>query len=470
MKYDDAEYLFLNFETERANDDAGTHIGMYLGWAILRGLGGEPFSAPEAASHIQRLKAREITGAEVLWDRCDGKLTDDDFNAVGNAFTAAYYENFFTRDYERVFQRDIEDTGHPTDDFCSVPDTWANFERMAAVLDQRFAQWQKSPPQPAAPVAAASAASAATKPALELEPMDNPAEAQGRPSLDELQQRAKAGDREAWFELGAEYITGERVAQDVAMAAKAFQHAAKLGQVDAQFNLGVCYQNGDGMPKSASQALHWFSQAAEGGHPEGLYMLGMAYRNGAGVPQDLGASNALLLLGRAKGSANAARAGIMAGSGGYVDLLEQISQPGKLLSTLAARRGANAGSGGTASSFAPASNGSTARTTAPPPRRVPVVQPGNAPDTASVDALAVLATAIGASAVFVLLLMAGSVSGPPFKYTAVVFAAFGAFGTWRLSTAMNHGPLRRLMLTLCAGVPVAGSFLCMLMLKWRWLG
>ncbi len=146
MKYDDAEYLFLNFETERDNDDAGTHIGMYLAWAILRGLGGEHFSAPEAASHIQRLKAREITGAEVLWDRCDGKLTDDDFNAVGNAFTAAYYEKFFTRDYERVFQRDFVDTGHAVDDLCSVPDTWANFERMAHVLDQRFAQWQKSRP------------------------------------------------------------------------------------------------------------------------------------------------------------------------------------------------------------------------------------------------------------------------------------------------------------------------------------
>ncbi len=466
MKYDDAEYLFLNFETGRDNDDAGTHMGMYLAWAILRGLGGEHFSEPEGAGHLQRLTAREITGAEVLWDRCDGKLTDDDFNAVGNAFTAAYYEKFYTRDYERVFQRDFVDTGHATDDLCSIPDTWANFERMAHVLDQRFAQWQKSRPQPAAPVPAAPAAPAATKPTLELEPMAAPADADVRPSLDDLQQRATSGDRDAWYELGAEYITGERVAQDFAMAAKAFTEAAKLGQIDAQFNLGVCCQNGDGVPKSASQALHWFSQAADGGHPEGLYMLGMAYRNGAGVPQDLGASNALLLLGRAKGSANAARAGIMAGSGGYVDLLEQISQPGKLLSTLAARRGASAGGAGTASSL----HGSGARATAPSPRRVPVVQPGNAPDAAGGDALAVLATAIGASAVFVLLLMAGSVTGAPLKYTALVFAAIAAFGTWRLSTVMGHGPLRRLVLTLCAAVPVAGSFVCMLLLKWRWLG
>ena len=81
-----------------------------------------------------------------------------------------------------------------------------------------------------------------------------------------------------------------------------------------------------------------------------------------------------------------------------------------------------------------------------------------------------LATAIGASAVFVLLLMAGSVTGAPLKYTALVFAAIAAFGTWRLSTVMGHGPLRRLVLTLWAAVPVAGSFVCMLLLKWRWLG
>ena len=463
MKYDDAEFLFLNFETERDNDDAGTHMGMYLAWALLRGLGGDHFSAPEAVEHLRRLKAREITGAEVLWDRCDGKLNDDDFNAVGNAFTAAYYEKFFTRDYERVFQRDFEDTGHQIDDFCSLPDTWANFERMAHVLDQRFAQWQASRTSPTAP--AAPAPPAATKPTLELEPMDAPADADARPSLDELQRRAKAGDRDAWYELGAEYITGERVQQDFAAAAEAFMRAAKLGQIDAQFNLGVCFQNGDGMPKSASQALHWFSQAADGGHAEGLYMLGMAYRSGVGVPQDLGASNALLLLARAKGSANAARAGIMAGSGGYVDLLEQISLPGKLLSTLAARRGTTTEADASASAFAPAAVGAAA-----PMRRTPVVQAGDAPDAASGDALAVLATAIGASAVFVLLLMAGSVTGAPLKNAAIVFAASGAFGTWRLSTGMGHGPLRRVLLTACAAVPVAGSFLCMLMLKWRWLG
>ena len=436
MKYDDAESMFLNFETERDNNDAGTHIGMYLAWALLRGLGGEDFSKPDVAEPIRRLQAREITGAAVLWDRCDGKLIDDDFNTVGNAFTAAYYEKFFVRDYERLFQRDFVDTGHPTDDFCSVPDTWANFERMATVLDQRFAQWRKQSP-PSVPTAPAAPT---TSLPLELVAMDEPAGGnQGaHPSLDQLRQRAEAGDREAWYELGVEYITGERVAQDFVAAAKAFTQAANLGQIDAKFNLGVCYQNGNGVTKSAARALHWFSQAADGGHAEGLYMLGMAYRNGSGVPQDLGASNALLLLARARGSADAARAGIMAGSGGYADLFEQIREPGTLLDTLAARRAS-------------------------------VTRLANAPDRTGADVIGIAATAIGAASLFILLLMTGSVTGTPLKIAALVFSALGAFGTWRLSTVMGHGPLQRLLLTLCAAVPFAGSFLCMLMLKSRFL-
>ena len=49
-------------------------------------------------------------------------------------------------------------------------------------------------------------------------------------------------------------------------------------------------------------------------------------------------------------------------------------------------------------------------------------------------------------------------------------AASGAFGVWRLSGALGHGPFLRLVLTLGAAVPMVGSFVCMLVLKWRWFG
>ncbi|HVJ62228.1 MAG TPA: hypothetical protein VM555_05895, partial [Tahibacter sp.] len=53
-----------------------------------------------------------------------------------------YYAAHFVSDYEQVFERDFARIGHDTDDFCSVPDTWENFARLAVVLDRRRTEWK----------------------------------------------------------------------------------------------------------------------------------------------------------------------------------------------------------------------------------------------------------------------------------------------------------------------------------------
>ena len=294
MKYDDAETCFLNFETDLENEAGGTHTGMYLAWAAFKGLLGEAFDEATLAP----LRARETTGCQLYFDQCDGKLTDEDFNERGNAFTASYYEASFVADYQRVFADQMPNGGESTDDFCSVPDTWENYDRLAPVLDQRFAQWQQAQ---AAGLAPAWAPVPAAPP---LAAVEDAAEAVAK-----LRARAKGGDREAWFELGVEYLTGQRVPKDMAAAADAFTRGAERGSVECQFNLGVCFQHGDGRARDAAKALHWFSQAANGGHGGGLFQLAMAYRTGSGVPQDLVAANALMLLAQANGSDDARRAG-----------------------------------------------------------------------------------------------------------------------------------------------------------------
>lgn len=143
MKFDDAEYYFLNFEGDTENTAAGTHIGMYLAWLVLRGLAGESL-----ADHAADLRARRLTGSALLFDACDGKLIADDCNDEGLAFTTHYYAANFVNDYEQVFRRDFGRTGHDADDFCSVPDTWDNFARLAVVLDRRRNEWKP----PAAPM------------------------------------------------------------------------------------------------------------------------------------------------------------------------------------------------------------------------------------------------------------------------------------------------------------------------------
>lgn len=132
--YDDAESYLLNFETELPDPDeaSATHIGFYLAWALNNGLAAATFDACAAS-----VRQRTLTGCALLWRQCDGKLTTQDLNERGNAFTQAYYAQRYVDDYRQVFAIDtLED-----DAFCKVPNTWANYDRIAARLDERHRAW-----------------------------------------------------------------------------------------------------------------------------------------------------------------------------------------------------------------------------------------------------------------------------------------------------------------------------------------
>lgn len=449
MKYDDAETCFLNFETDLENEAGGTHAGMYLAWAAFNGLLDEGFDEAVLAP----LKSRGITGCQLYFDQCDGKLTDGDFNERGNAFTASYYEASFVADYQRVFADQMPNGGESTDDFCSVPDTWENFDRLAPVLDQRFAQWQQA--QAAAPAPAPSGASvpadASTSALPPLALAEDPAEVVAR-----LRARAKGGDRDAWFELGVEYLTGQRVPKDMAAAADAFTRGAERGSVECQFNLGVCFQHGDGRPRDAAKALHWFSQAANGGHAAGLFHLAMAYRTGSGVPQDAVAANALMLLAQANGSDEARQAGITAGTlAESTVLLERIRQPGQLLLTLSRRRTGAVATVGARPTGLP--HGAARTTGTGPAVTVDIGRAGEG----RVGGPAVVALLVGATSFILLLLASSLVKGAALQLLAALLGAVAAFGAYRCSLGLGKSNGAAALLAVLAFVPVLGSFVCL---------
>jgi hypothetical protein len=535
MKYDDAEYAFLNFETDLDSDAGYTYIGQYLAWAILNGLGNtDPTRGADWLASHAALREQRTTPGEVLATFCDGKLTDDDLNEEGNAFTRFYYEKHYYADYETTMTPLMADTGHPTDDFCSVPDTWESYALLAPVLDRRYADWKagndgnggpaagsgRRPDEDGRVAATASAASAAApRPVLSLEPLSIEEalpvvpSTEAREAVRALRQRAEAGDREAWFDLAAEYLTGQRVPQDVIQAAAALEKAAQMGQVDAQYNLGVCYQRGEGKPKDLAQAQRWWGMAAEAGHASALYMLGECYRSGAGVARDLVAANALMLYAKQRGSTDAARAGVTAGSlRESVELLEKLRQPGQLVAVLAARRwalaagqvdaGVQAWQGGeplrrpddagkarageatasqptaeersqpspTARAAAPqASLGAAAAEAATTPRPTPRPRARTSRDSADPGHFGPfhLALLIGAAAMILLLLMVGSVTGAPLRAAAVVFGLVGAIGSWQVSGELGTPTPMRIVLTLLSALPVFGSFACIaVLLRW----
>ncbi|HEY0065014.1 MAG TPA: hypothetical protein VGC21_23045 [Telluria sp.] len=119
MKYDDAEYFFLNFETDTLENEAGaTHIGMFMAWIILHELVSEDHRARHG-DELAQLKARQITGAQFVVDQLDCKLMDCDLSELGKAFAASYYASHYGPDYMQAMGIN-DDTA---DNFCSVADT-----------------------------------------------------------------------------------------------------------------------------------------------------------------------------------------------------------------------------------------------------------------------------------------------------------------------------------------------------------
>ena len=135
MKYDDAEYYFLNFETDLPNENGGRHIGLFLEWAILRGLAGEAF-----ADAADALRAGTTTGVDLLFDRCDGKLLDGDLGEEGNAFAAACYERFVLDDFVEAMNC-APDAG--LDAIFGADLTPQRHARVLWQLDRRYAEWRR---------------------------------------------------------------------------------------------------------------------------------------------------------------------------------------------------------------------------------------------------------------------------------------------------------------------------------------
>ena len=138
MTYDDASWHAGDqFPRELAPEAAATHTGMFLAWALLSGLGDG-----RHAESVFKLAGRIVTPGALFLAACDGKFTDDDLADEGNAFTQAYFdfdEGQYLADYEATL-------GHGTppgpQGLYHVVDSWENFDRLAPVLDRRFAEWK----------------------------------------------------------------------------------------------------------------------------------------------------------------------------------------------------------------------------------------------------------------------------------------------------------------------------------------
>ncbi len=106
-------------------------------------------------------------------------------------------------------------------------------------------------------------------------------------TIDDLTQRAEAGDRGAMRALAESYYAGrEGAEQDYVKAAEWFRRLARLGDRRSQTSLGLMYARGYGVAKDLAQAHRWWNFAAVQNDPGAQYNLGLTYVQGEGVGVD----------------------------------------------------------------------------------------------------------------------------------------------------------------------------------------
>lgn len=132
---DRADWHYGNdFPKNLPEDSGGTHIGMYLNWIIDNELIGE-FHLTESKDGIEKVKSREITGRDFLFNYCDGKFWNEELNGIGLEFTESYYSSGkYFEDYGKVLANELNS-------IYEVKDNRQNYNLIKEKLDHRFKKW-----------------------------------------------------------------------------------------------------------------------------------------------------------------------------------------------------------------------------------------------------------------------------------------------------------------------------------------
>jgi hypothetical protein len=129
--YDELDWHYdTAIEAGQPEENAFTHIGLYLAWLIRHDLH-DPDLIPR--HHSDALKRGEMTGSD-LADDIDGKLVGDVMTPEGQAFSDAVYQRYLA-DYATAFGNVPE---------YGVADDAAAYARIEPFIDRLYAEWVAS--------------------------------------------------------------------------------------------------------------------------------------------------------------------------------------------------------------------------------------------------------------------------------------------------------------------------------------
>ena len=98
---------------------------------------------------------------------------------------------------------------------------------------------------------------------------------------------AEEGHAKAQYNIGALYIDGIGVKQDLPKALEWLQKAAMQDETEALIELGGMYAHGMGVKQDHVKALEYYRLAVELGDYSVLSIFGYMYENGEGLPKNI---------------------------------------------------------------------------------------------------------------------------------------------------------------------------------------
>ena len=86
MSYDRADWHYGgDFPKDLPTENGGTHIGMFLAWAIMNNFEGA-HHVDHSQDSIRQVRERRMTGRQFLIKECDENIWDEDPSDLGNGF------------------------------------------------------------------------------------------------------------------------------------------------------------------------------------------------------------------------------------------------------------------------------------------------------------------------------------------------------------------------------------------------
>ena len=105
-------------------------------------------------------------------------------------------------------------------------------------------------------------------------------------SIQDLKQKAIAGDVDSMFSLGSKFESGTGVEANYQTAVYWYRLAVEKGNTAAMVDLGVMYGRGEGVPQSFTEEMRLYRLASDKGNETAMYYLGKMYFEGQGTAQD----------------------------------------------------------------------------------------------------------------------------------------------------------------------------------------